>query len=66
VGRVAPSHRVRWTTGRRLAAALALLSDPALDALIAPALCFEQLPARLPAVFAAQSDVVCQLIRYPD
>ena len=65
VGRVAPSHRVRWTTGRRLAAALALLSDPALDALIAPALCFEQLPARLPSVLAAQSDIICQLIRYP-
>jgi len=66
VGKVAPSHRLRWTTGRRLAAALALLNDPALDALIAPALCFEQLPARLPSVFAAQSDIVCQLIRYPD
>jgi NADPH:quinone reductase-like Zn-dependent oxidoreductase len=65
VGKVAPSHRPRWTTGRRLAAALAMLNDPALDALIAPALCFEELPAKLPSVFAAQSDVICQLIRYP-
>jgi NADPH:quinone reductase-like Zn-dependent oxidoreductase len=65
VGRVAPSHRLRWTTGRRLAAALALLNDPALDVLIALALCFDELPARLPSVFAAQSDIVCQPIRYP-
>jgi hypothetical protein len=65
VGKVAPSHRLRWTNGRRLAAALALLNDPGLDVLIARALCFEQLPARLPSVFAAQSDIVCQLIRYP-
>jgi NADPH:quinone reductase-like Zn-dependent oxidoreductase len=65
VGRVAPSHRLRWTSGRRLAAALALLNDPALDVLIAPALCFDELPARLPSVFAAQSDIICQLIRYP-
>ena len=33
VGKVAPSHRSRWTHARRLAAALALLDDPALDAL---------------------------------
>ena len=45
VGKVAPSHRARWTHGRRLAAALALLEDPALDALLAPAIAFDDLPA---------------------
>jgi hypothetical protein len=65
VGRVAPSHRARWTHGRRLAAALALLADPALDALIAPAVDFDQLPGRLAAIFDPASDVLCQLIRYP-
>ena len=65
VGKVAPSHRVRWTHGRRLAAALALLADPALDALLAPPLSFEDLPAKLPAVFSPDSNLVCQLIRYP-
>src|SRR5829696_9958107 len=35
VGKIAPSHRPRWTHNRRLAAALALLEDPALDALLA-------------------------------
>jgi NADPH:quinone reductase-like Zn-dependent oxidoreductase len=66
VGKVAPSHRSRWSHGRRLAAALALLGDPALDALIAPAVSFEELPAKLAAIFGADSNAVCQLIRYPD
>ncbi len=65
VGKVAPSHRARWSRGRRLEAALALLGDPVLDALIAPAVDFEDLPARLPAIFDPASDVICQLIRYP-
>ena len=65
VGKVAPSHRSRWSHGRRLAAALALLGAPELDVLIAPALAFEELPARLPSVFGSDSDVTCPLIRYP-
>src|SRR5215469_9884105 len=44
VGAVAPSRRPRWTGARRRAAALDLLLDPALDALLAPAIAFEQLP----------------------
>ncbi len=66
VGKVAPSHRARWSHGRRLAAALALLADPALDALMAPAIAFEDLPAKLAVVFEASSSGVCPLIRYPD
>jgi threonine dehydrogenase-like Zn-dependent dehydrogenase len=65
VGQVAPSHRARWTLGRRLTAAIALTADPALDALIAPAVAFEDLPANLSAIFDPESDIVCQLIRYP-
>ncbi len=65
VGRVAPSHRSRWTHQRRLAAALALLNEPALDALLAPAVAFDELPAQLPAVFGSDSNVICPLIRYP-
>lgn len=64
VGKVAPSHRARWTHGRRLAAALALLKDPALDALLAPAMAFDHLPMKLPSVFGADSGVICQLICY--
>jgi NADPH:quinone reductase-like Zn-dependent oxidoreductase len=65
VGKVAPSHRSRWTHRRRLAAALALLDAPALDLLLAPAIAFAELPAKLPSVFASDSDGVCFLIRYP-
>jgi NADPH:quinone reductase-like Zn-dependent oxidoreductase len=65
VGKVAPSHRARWTHGRRLAAALALLDAPVLDVLLTPALSFEDLPTQLAAVFASDSKGVCPLIRYP-
>ncbi len=65
VGRVAPSHRVRWTLRRRLAAALDLLADSRLDALIAPAVGFHELPIRLPDILAPESGVLCQLITYP-
>jgi threonine dehydrogenase-like Zn-dependent dehydrogenase len=64
VGRVAPSHRARWTPQRRLAAALNLLVDPALDALLAPAVAFRDLPDQLPAIFATESGILCQLIDY--
>ena len=65
VGNVAPSHRSRWTHGRRLAAALALLDDPALDLLLAPAIDFAELPGRIPALLAPTGDARCPLIRYP-
>ena len=65
VGKVAPSRRPRWTHERRLAAALALLKDPALDALLASPVCFTDLPAKLAAVFDPNSELVCQPIRYP-
>jgi hypothetical protein len=65
VGRVAPSHRARWTPSRRLEAALELLAAPQLDALIAPAIKFQDLPARLPDILAPQSGILCQLVAYP-
>jgi NADPH:quinone reductase-like Zn-dependent oxidoreductase len=66
VGRVAPSHRARWTNARRLAAALDLLADPLLDRLLAPAVPFAELPSRLAQILGPQSDAHCALIRYPD
>ncbi len=65
VGQVAASHRPRWSHARRMAAALALLADPALDAIIAPAIDFQDLPAALPKVLVGPHGVLCQLIRYP-
>jgi hypothetical protein len=65
VGKVAPSHRSRWTHGRRLSAALALLDDPALDVLLAPAIEFGELPARLADLLAFNGDARCPLVLYP-
>jgi len=65
VGRIAPSHRPRWTHGRRLAAALALLADARLDALLAPSVAFHDLARRLPDILDAKSGILCQLITYP-
>jgi NADPH:quinone reductase-like Zn-dependent oxidoreductase len=64
VGKVSPGHRPRWDYRRRLTAALDLLQDPALDALIAPPVSFSDLPARLPDILNPASGVLCQLIRY--
>jgi len=65
VGKVAPSHRPRWTPARRMAAALGLLRDARLDALIAPPIRFADLPAELPRILAPSSGVLCQRIDYP-
>jgi len=65
VGKVAASHRPRWTYQRRLAAALGLLDDDALDALIAPPVEFTDLPERLGALLSVDADARCPLIRYP-
>ncbi|MBV9563647.1 MAG: zinc-binding alcohol dehydrogenase [Bradyrhizobium sp.] len=64
VGKIAPSHRPRWTHHRRLSAAIALLGDPRLDALLAPAVPFEDLPRRLPAILDPRSGILCQPIAY--
>ena len=64
VGRVAPSHRPRWPHARRLAAALTLLADARLDALLAPPVKFADLPAALPRILAPGSGVLCQRIDY--
>jgi len=65
VGQVAASHRPRWSHARRMEAALGLLADPALDALIAPAVDFHDLPAALPKILAEPHGALCQLVRYP-
>lgn len=65
VGRVAPSHRLRWTPRRRLVAALDLLRDSRLDALAAPAVEFRELPALLPDILSGESGVLCQIVTYP-
>jgi threonine dehydrogenase-like Zn-dependent dehydrogenase len=64
VGKIAPSHRPRWSHGRRLAAALTLLADTRLDSLLAPGIAFAELPRRLPDILSTDSGVLCQPINY--
>jgi threonine dehydrogenase-like Zn-dependent dehydrogenase len=52
VGQVSPSRRARFDYARRMRAALALLADDRLDALITDEIAFAEAPARLPALFA--------------
>jgi hypothetical protein len=65
VGKVAPSRRATFTHRQRLEAAIKLTADTRLDALLAPAVAFGELPARLPDILKPKSGVLCQLIRYP-
>jgi threonine dehydrogenase-like Zn-dependent dehydrogenase len=65
VGQVAATHRPRWTYGRRLAAALALLDDVRLDALLAPPVALTDVPRRLPDILGSGGTVLCQVIGYP-
>ncbi len=64
VGRVAPSHRPRWTPQRRLAAAFDLLADPRLDVLLEPSVPFAEVPARIADMLAPDSTVLCPVIDY--
>lgn len=65
VGHIAPSRRARWDYARRLQAALALLDDPRLDALLEPAIAFADLAERVPTLLEPDADVLCQLVSYP-
>jgi hypothetical protein len=64
VGQVSASRRGRWTPKQRLVAAIRLLQNDHLDALIVPPIRFGELPARLSEILAPGSDVLCQLIEY--
>jgi hypothetical protein len=64
VGKVAPSHRAAFTHRERLEAAIKLTAHPHLDALLAPAIAFHDLPARLGDILKPGSGVLCQLVSY--
>jgi threonine dehydrogenase-like Zn-dependent dehydrogenase len=64
VGHVPPHRRARWTTDRRLAKALTLLADPALDALITGESPFESLPDAMGAIAADAGGTLCHRVRY--
>ena len=64
VGKVAPSRRATFSHRQRLEAALKLCADPRLDALLAPAVPFRDLAARLADILKPGSGVLCQLVSY--
>jgi len=64
VGSVAASQRGRWDTRRRMALALSLLADPALDALVTGESAFDELPAVVARLASAPNDELCHRIRY--
>ncbi|MGZ4604314.1 MAG: 2-dehydropantoate 2-reductase N-terminal domain-containing protein [Kineosporiaceae bacterium] len=65
VGTVAPARRGRRTPGQRLALALDLLADPALDGLLTGESAFAELPGLLPGLAGGQVPALCHRIRYP-
>jgi 2-desacetyl-2-hydroxyethyl bacteriochlorophyllide A dehydrogenase len=64
VGAVASSQRARWDTRRRMALALSMLADPALDVLITGESGFEALPQVMAQLAANPGDALCHRIRY--
>jgi threonine dehydrogenase-like Zn-dependent dehydrogenase len=64
VGEVAASRRPRWSRRRRLEAALALLDDPPLDALVREEIDFTDAPKLLPSLLTAPARGLAPVIRY--
>ncbi|HVQ12981.1 MAG TPA: zinc-binding alcohol dehydrogenase [Vicinamibacterales bacterium] len=64
VGHVAAAQRSRWDTRRRMAHALSLLADPALDVLITGENSFEDLPDVMARLAQAPGDALCHRIKY--
>lgn len=65
VGQVASAQRARWSHARRMALALSLLADPALDVLVSGATPFPELPALLARLAAPGEDAaLCHRIDY--
>ncbi|MEU6200102.1 dehydrogenase [Streptomyces sp. NPDC047061] len=66
VGTVSPAARAGRTYADRLALALDLLADPALDALITGESAFEELPELLPKLASGEIPALCHRVRYGD
>ncbi|WP_442881205.1 zinc-dependent alcohol dehydrogenase [Bosea sp. (in: a-proteobacteria)] len=62
VGQVSPSRRPRFDYARRTQAALSLLADDRLDALITDEIAFAEAPERLPGLFSGNG--ITAVLRY--
>ncbi|ELS57930.1 zinc-dependent alcohol dehydrogenase [Streptomyces viridochromogenes] len=66
VGTVSPARRASRTYADRLALALDLLADPALDALVTGESAFEELPEVMPKLASGEIPALCHRVRYAD
>ncbi|MFJ7150713.1 zinc-binding alcohol dehydrogenase [Streptomyces sp. NPDC100445] len=66
VGTVSPAARPGRGYADRMALALDLLADPALDALVTGESAFEELPSVLPGLASGTIPALCHRIRYTD
>lgn len=66
VGTVPTGQRPRWDHRRRLAMAVSLLNDPALDCLITGESDFRELPSVLDRLSQGPGETLCHRIRYND
>lgn len=64
VGQVALSRRTLWDHGRRLRAAMALLDDRRLDALVVDEVNFADLPAALAEILSPEANGLPPVVRY--
>jgi threonine dehydrogenase-like Zn-dependent dehydrogenase len=64
VGHVSAGRRPRWDYRRRMDAALRLLLDDRLDALLTAEIAFDDTPAKLPAMLATDAPGLAPIIRY--
>ena len=65
VGTVSPA-RANRSYADRLALALDLLADPALDALITGESAFDELPEVMPRLARGEIPALCHRVRYPE
>jgi threonine dehydrogenase-like Zn-dependent dehydrogenase len=65
VGTISPARAARRSHADRLALALDLLADPALDALITGECDFDELPQVLPRLASGELPALCHRVRYP-
>ncbi len=64
VGTVSPARATSRSYGDRLALALDLLADPALDALVTGECAFEELPDVMPRLASGEIPALCHRVRY--
>ena len=64
VGAVSPDRRPRWPHSRRLAKALALCDDPALDHVITEEVAFADLPRHIGDILAPGAPGIATIVRY--